>query len=62
MPWIEFTEDFDWKPKPQVTIAYRAGMALNVTTACANDAVRKGKGKRLKRGFHAGRDACESED
>ncbi|TCQ79958.1 hypothetical protein EDF68_1031 [Ochrobactrum sp. BH3] len=23
MPWVRFSEDFDWKPLPQVTIAYK---------------------------------------
>lgn len=42
MPWVRFIEPFDWKPKPQVTIAYLAGFAGLVTTACANAAIAKG--------------------
>lgn len=39
MPWVRFTEDFDWSPKFGVTKAYKAGMTLLVTTRCANKAV-----------------------
>lgn len=43
MAWVKFTEDFDWWPSPQVTIAYKAGMTLNVTRRCAEIAKAKGK-------------------
>jgi HK97 gp10 family phage protein len=33
MVWVTFTRDFDFKPKPSVTIGYRAGMTANVTAA-----------------------------
>lgn len=46
MPWIRFTSDFDFRPRPQVTIAYKAGMHLLVTTACADLAVAKGRAVR----------------
>lgn len=48
MPWVRFSEDFDWKPLPQVTIAYRAGWSGLVTTPCANSAVQANKAIRLK--------------
>jgi hypothetical protein len=49
MPWVRFTDNFDWRPKPQVTIAYKAGMHLLVTTPCAEQAVAAGKAvKRVK--------------
>jgi hypothetical protein len=48
MPWVEFTDDFDWKPKPQITIAYRAGFKGNVTTPCAQAAVAKGVATKSK--------------
>jgi hypothetical protein len=41
VPWVRFTGDFDWSPPERggrVTIAYRAGMVLLVTTACATAA------------------------
>lgn len=43
MAWVKFTEDFDCWPSPQVTIAYKAGMTLNVTRRCAESAKAKGK-------------------
>ena len=48
MPWVEFTKDFDWKPKPQITIAYPAGFRGNVTTLCAQAAVAKGAATKTK--------------
>lgn len=47
--WVRFTADFDFKPKPQVTIAYRTGDEKNVTRDCADKAVAAGKAVRLKR-------------
>ncbi len=38
MPWVRFTEDFDWWPSPQVTIAYRKDTVMNVTRRCAEAA------------------------
>jgi hypothetical protein len=49
MPWVAFSAPFDWKPKPSVTIAFRNGDVKLVTTACANAAEAKGKGKRTKK-------------
>lgn len=49
MPWVRFSDGFDWKPVPAVTIAYRAGGAYQVTTACANAAVKAGKAVRLRK-------------
>jgi hypothetical protein len=36
---IRFTADFDWKPTPRVTMAYRKGQIAFVTKACANRAL-----------------------
>lgn len=44
MVWVKFNRDFDWKPKSQVTIAYRAGSQQNVPRAAADAAVAKGAG------------------
>jgi hypothetical protein len=46
MPRVTFTDDFDFKPKPQVTIAYKAGWSGLVTTPCADQAVAAGKATR----------------
>ncbi|MCJ8051670.1 hypothetical protein GB928_004225 [Shinella curvata] len=48
MPWIRFTKDHNWV-QPAFTIAYKAGMHLNVTRACADEAVAAGKAVRAKR-------------
>ncbi|MGV8830339.1 MAG: hypothetical protein ACOH2N_00045 [Devosia sp.] len=39
MPQVRFVADFDWKPSRQITVAYRSGDELLVTTACANAAM-----------------------
>lgn len=44
MPWFHVEQDFDFRPKPGVTIAYKAGMTKLVTTACAKKAEDRGKG------------------
>jgi hypothetical protein len=49
MPWVRFTADFDWKPNPQVTIAYRVGQEVNVTTPCAAKVLKAGKAVRLSK-------------
>lgn len=70
MPHVHFTHDYDHHPRSGVIIAYRAGMTLNVTTACATRAVAAGKAKRVKtpnkdEGYgepaESGRDARASE-
>ena len=40
--WIRFTDNFYWV-QPGFTIAYKTGMHLNVTRACAAEAIDKGK-------------------
>lgn len=42
MTWVLFNADYAWKPKSQVTIAYRAGQRLNVTHDCAEAAIAAG--------------------
>lgn len=42
MPWIRFTRDIDFSPKPSVTIAYKQGMRLFVTRAAAQAAIGAG--------------------
>jgi hypothetical protein len=36
---VLFTADFDYKPTPSVTIAYKAGMEMTVKRECADRAV-----------------------
>lgn len=49
MPWLRFTANFDWKPRPQVTQAFLAGQERNVTTPCAEAAIAKGVAVKLPR-------------
>ena len=56
MPWIKFSDNFDWNPEPhsgRVTIAYKRGMRLLVNTPCAEAAIATGKGKRCLPPSHA---------
>ena len=46
--WVRFTADFDWKPKPQVTIAFLAGQERNVTRGCASKAIKAGKAEKME--------------
>lgn len=47
--WLRFSEDYDWKPRPQVTIAYKAGGVHNVTRACAAAATAAGMAEKTER-------------
>lgn len=49
MAWVRFTADYDWSPRYGVTIAYKAGMTLNVTAACATLAIAAGKAVRMRK-------------
>jgi hypothetical protein len=49
MPWVRFTANFDWKPKPQVTQAFLAGQERNVTTPCADAAIAKGAAVKIRK-------------
>lgn len=41
MAWVEFKRDFYWV-QSGFTIAYKAGMTLNVTRSCADEVISKG--------------------
>ena len=43
MPSVRFVADFDFKPKSQVTLAFKAGVVRYVTRACACAAIERGK-------------------
>ncbi|MFN3549620.1 MAG: hypothetical protein ACK4U0_19205 [Mesorhizobium sp.] len=60
MPWVRFTAPFDWKPVPQVTIAYQPGQQRNVPTPCATAAVKAGVAVRIKR--ERKQDAADGKD
>lgn len=52
MPWVRFSESFDWKPprtwrgrpyaRGRLMLSYFAGQRCNVPTACAEEALAKG--------------------
>jgi hypothetical protein len=48
MPWVEFTEDFNWTPDHdrRQTTAYKVGHKVLVTRGCAEKAA--GKFKRIR--------------
>ncbi len=59
MPWFEFTADFDWhipQYKGRVTRPFEKGARLFVTRACADEAVRLGRAKRIERPKHGSPD------
>lgn len=41
--WVRFTADWTWRPTPRTAVAFRAGMVLRVTRACAIAALAAGK-------------------
>lgn len=45
---IRFLVNWDWKPSPMATVAYRAGQSYYVTMACAEKALRLGKAEPVK--------------
>lgn len=47
--WMRFLADYDWKPRPPVTIAFKAGDVKNVTRACAAAASAAGKAEPAER-------------
>lgn len=49
MAWVRFLAPMDWKPRPQVTIAFRAGDVKNVPRAAVEAAVSAGKAVRMRR-------------
>ncbi|MCV9965460.1 hypothetical protein OIU34_26635 [Pararhizobium sp. BT-229] len=48
MTRVRFTADFDYRPVPQVTTAYLAGMEQTVKQDCAAQAIAAGKAVLLK--------------
>lgn len=49
MARVRFTADFDYKPTPSTTIAYRAGQEYVVRRECADRAVKLGKAVAVKK-------------
>jgi hypothetical protein len=61
MPWVQFEADHDFRPaaEPRVTVAYRAGMRLNVVRECADQAVSLGRARRVRAPRAGEREAYE---
>jgi len=55
MPWMRFSADWDWKPRPSTTVAFRSGDIKFVTRACASRALAAGKAESTERPCHDGR-------
>lgn len=49
MPRIRFKENFDFRVKPNVTIAYKAGKEYLVSQSAAAQAIDSGKAVTVKR-------------
>lgn len=45
---VRFTENFDYKPTSQSTIAYKAGMEETVRRECGEQAIAAGKAREVK--------------
>lgn len=44
MPLVKFSADFNFAPNPRTIVAYKKDGEYQVTRACAEEAVLKGKG------------------
>jgi hypothetical protein len=55
MVWVRFSAPMDWKPRPPVTIAFKAGDVRNVTRACAAAAIARGAAEKTERPEDASR-------
>lgn len=49
MAWAKFLDNFDWKPRASVTIAYRAGHTYQITKRCEEAAMKVNAIQRLKK-------------
>ena len=49
MPWVCFKQSFDYKPKPNVCIAYKAGGEYLVKQDCAAAAIASGEAVEIRR-------------
>ncbi|MBD0416509.1 hypothetical protein [Oryzicola mucosus] len=47
MARVRFTDDFDYRPRFGVTIAYKKGMEETVRRECADEAIAKGVAKEI---------------
>lgn len=47
---VRFTADFDYRPTPQVTVGYLAGMEMTVKRECAEQAIAAGAAVKVSAG------------
>jgi hypothetical protein len=47
--WVRFTADFDYRPNAMTTIAYKAGMVLNVPRAAGDAAISADKAVEMRK-------------
>jgi hypothetical protein len=53
MPWVHFTQNYDWRPNERLVIAYRAGTVHLVKASVAEQAIREGKAEPTERPANA---------
>lgn len=56
MARVRFRQDFDYRPTPQVTIAYKEGWEGTVKRECAEQAVAAGKADLMRKDAEAQKD------
>ncbi|AZN72006.1 hypothetical protein D5400_12615 [Georhizobium profundi] len=61
MARVRFTKDFDYKPQPSVTIAYRGGREYTVRRECADQAIALGRGDEVLSRAPSALDAGDAE-
>lgn len=61
MARVRFIDDFDYKPTPMSTIAYKAGMEMTVKRECADEAIANGKAVEIDPPRKAEKSAIEPE-
>lgn len=49
MPWVRFTEAYDFLARERLVVAYKKGREYLVKRSCADDAVAKGKAVLIER-------------
>ncbi len=62
MARVRFLDDFDYKPTPMSTIAYKAGMEMTVKRECADEAIANGKAVEIDPPRKAEKSTIETED
>lgn len=57
MPWVRFTDNFDWQPNgARWMMTFKAGQTRLVKQVIAQEAIRQGKGKIVERPYREPKD------